>query len=428
MTAEIVIMNKEAVALAADSTVTFAGGGDEKTIPSANKLFSLSKYHPVGIMIYQNAEFMGIPWETIIKNYRETLKTEEKDELEDYATDFLKFLVKTPFFDQRLQEKYLIKTIINHFFMWRKNILEEIQQKMYEEGKIKDSEVKSISLKIIKKYQKIFQKAQRNINVPKDFEKELINKYSTAIDEITDEMFEHLINSNNYFRLRELAIGLLCKDLIRPDYSGIVIAGFGKKDIFPKLKAFHLEGIFSNFLKFREIADHKVTVDNEGGIYPFAQHDMVVRFMDGVDPFYEETERGYLIEMFKEYGEEIIKKVDCYESSYKENRLRKHLKKISDDIIEDHVIKLKDLKRTRYSDPILDVVSILPKIDLALMAESLVNLTSLKKKVSMETENVGGPIDVAIISKGDKFIWIKRKHYFNPELNHQFFKNYFKGG
>ena len=42
----------------------------------------------------------------------------------------------------------------------------------------------------------------------------------------------------------------------------------------------------------------------------------------------------------------------------------------------------------------------------------------------MESETVGGPIDVAVISKGDGFIWIKRKHYFKAELNPQFFANY----
>ena len=34
---------------------------------------------------------------------------------------------------------------------------------------------------------------------------------------------------------------------------------------------------------------------------------------------------------------------------------------------------------------------------------------------------VGGEIDVAIISKGDGFIWKKRKHYFKSELNPHFF-------
>jgi len=44
----------------------------------------------------------------------------------------------------------------------------------------------------------------------------------------------------------------------------------------------------------------------------------------------------------------------------------------------------------------------------------------------MAEETVGGPIDVAVISKGDGFVWIKRKHYFRPELNHCFFRNYFR--
>jgi len=44
----------------------------------------------------------------------------------------------------------------------------------------------------------------------------------------------------------------------------------------------------------------------------------------------------------------------------------------------------------------------------------------------MEAETVGGPIDVAVISKGDGFIWINRKHYFARELNPPFFANYYR--
>ena len=73
MTAEIAILNKEAVALAADSAVTMEGQAGEKIFASANKLFTLSKYHPIGVMIYGNALFMNIPCETIVKTYRNKL-------------------------------------------------------------------------------------------------------------------------------------------------------------------------------------------------------------------------------------------------------------------------------------------------------------------------------------------------------------------
>jgi hypothetical protein len=81
--------------------------------------------------------------------------------------------------------------------------------------------------------------------------------------------------------------------------------------------------------------------------------------------------------------------------------------------------------RKNYVNPVANVVSMLPKDELATMAETFVNLTSFKQKVSTGRETVAGPIDVAVISKGDGFVWIKRKHYFKPELNPQFFANYY---
>lgn len=81
-----------------------------------------------------------------------------------------------------------------------------------------------------------------------------------------------------------------------------------------------------------------------------------------------------------------------------------------------------------FVSPVLSVVTALPKAELASMAESLVNLTSMKRHVSSVSETVGGPIDVALISKGDGFVWIKRKHYFDKDLNYHFFANYFRGG
>ena len=73
------------------------------------------------------------------------------------------------------------------------------------------------------------------------------------------------------------------------------------------------------------------------------------------------------------------------------------------------------------------MVNVLPKDELAAMAESMVNLTVFKRKVSNSLETVGGPVDVAIISKGDGMVWVKRKHYFKAELNNHFFRNYFRG-
>ena len=96
MTAEIAIINKSAIALAADSKVTLSMGGRQKTYDTVNKLFSLSKTEPVGAMIYGNAEFMGFPWETILKEYRRRRPGKSFDTIVLWAEDLLSFL--TTFF------------------------------------------------------------------------------------------------------------------------------------------------------------------------------------------------------------------------------------------------------------------------------------------------------------------------------------------
>lgn len=94
MAAEIAVLNKETIALASDSAVTVRFAGGQKIFTSASKLFALSDYHPVGIMFYNNASFMDIPWETIIKVYKNTLSQKELDHWEDYASHFISFLEK----------------------------------------------------------------------------------------------------------------------------------------------------------------------------------------------------------------------------------------------------------------------------------------------------------------------------------------------
>jgi len=56
VTAEIAILNRSAVALAADSAVIVGIGGQEKIYNSVDKLFQLCLSEPVGIMIFGGAE------------------------------------------------------------------------------------------------------------------------------------------------------------------------------------------------------------------------------------------------------------------------------------------------------------------------------------------------------------------------------------
>ncbi|MCO7213549.1 hypothetical protein NH514_23055, partial [Pseudoalteromonas sp. ACER1] len=85
---------------------------------------------------------------------------------------------------------------------------------------------------------------------------------------------------------------------------------------------------------------------------------------------------------------------------------------------------LKTFQDKEHVGSVMSMVAALPKDELAAMAESLINLAAFKRKVTKSIESVGGPIDVAVISKGDGLVWVKRKHYFPENLNHSFRESY----
>jgi hypothetical protein len=160
-------------------------------------------------------------------------------------------------------------------------------------------------------------------------------------------------------------------------------------------------------------------------VFPFAQSEMVHTFMQGIDPNLQIVLNSYLSKLFNEYYPEQISQA-FPTSTTSRQIIKKKLKNVGDVLVKDLMATIEKHKRERNVDPVLDAVEFLPKEELASMAEALVNLTSFKRRVTLDAETVGGPIDVAVISKGDGFIWVKRKHYFEIDINPQFRANYYR--
>lgn len=428
MTAEIAILNKEAIALAADSAVTMTGPSGEKVFTSANKLFALSKYHPVGIMIYGNALFMNIPWETIIKIYREKLGTKSFPAVEDYGADFIDFLTKSEnIFSDATQEIYFKNTIYSYLNFIKKEIQKNVEKELEKKGKISEEDIKKIIGNVIHKQYELWKNSGFSPNISEDFHKRIIKKYKEEMNTAIKNILEKLpLSSDDTNKLTDTLTFLFYRtpeNIERTGISGVVMAGFGDDEVFPSLIEYKMDGILEGTLKYKRV--NKVTVDFQTGavIIPFAQKDMIQLFMEGIYPDYLAIEHNYLRKLFEDIFSTFAGNIKIEKT--KMGKDKKKLNRVIDSIVEDFMRRLSEYRKNTYTAPIMRVVSLLPKSELAMMAETLVNLTSLKRKWSTERETVGGPIDVALISKGDGFIWIKRKHYFNPELNPYFFEKYY---
>lgn len=149
---------------------------------------------------------------------------------------------------------------------------------------------------------------------------------------------------------------------------------------------------------------------------------MIDTILSGIDPKFDETYLGNFDALFRKYNQAIIDSIGSTNPL-----LTEQIKNLDTTAIVQEFNNLnQQIKQQEYIIPLMNAVSNLSKEDLAEMAESLIYLTYLKRRITFAEESVGGPVDVAVISKGDGFVWIKRKHYFRPELNKHFFDNYFK--
>jgi ribosomal protein L29 len=209
--------------------------------------------------------------------------------------------------------------------------------------------------------------------------------------------------------------------------SGVVVAGFGNRDLFPSFKSFIVEGIVNGKLRAVSDGNEKITLARIAFIRQFAQGETVAAFMEGAHPRYQAIAEKSLEDALREYLDAILDAAER-ETKKKLAPLRKKMESSRLQVtkrIRDH---LKQIRQNEFARPIVQTVAVLPKDEMAAMAETLVNLTSIRQRYSTEVETVGGPIDVAVISKGDGFIWIKRKHYFDKEHNPQFFARYYRKG
>ena len=424
MTAEIAIINRNAVTLATDSAVTLTVRGAEKVYNSADKLFELSTVDPMGIMSYNNLEFMSVSLEVVIKQFRDTIASRGHFESISQAADaFFKYLESEVGADEALQKQHaraMFTSLVRGVYREFAGAVEETFKK---DGNKTD--FSGILSRVI----------QHNIdrllalNACKCFgdnsevaEADITKFYGGVIDDVVKAVFGELpLTDNHKSALRRFCVLNLAREQYSPNFTGVVFAGFGEHELFPAVVAYHMDGIVANKLKRRET--DKVSTDRSkvtGEILPFAQREMVDRFLYGVDPEFEKGIEEFLGTVISASGEMIAATVPRATKATKA-KLSAGVKTATDIGLKQWRENMVPRVKKKFMQEVQDMIFLMPKQELAILAQELINLTSVKRKFSSGKETVGGPIDVAVISRIDGFVWVQRKHYFTPELNPRYF-------
>lgn len=414
MTAIVGVLNKHAVAIAADSAVTM--GDTHKVVNSANKIFTLSKYNPVAVMTYNNASFMGVPWDIIIKEYRKQLKDVNFQTLYEYASDFVQYLHRRNFFcDEQTQAEFMILALNAFLNICHREIKDEtgtdvgVQTREQLEKKLSDCLSANKVAEKCDGFESYSYDDFKNFAYAKIGDH--VNGKDIDVDLLTESFF--------YYLSAKFSAPL--------HYTGLVFVGYGESEIYPSLYPINVSIAINNHLKYyldkpniAEIREH----GSKAVIMPFAQIDVTQTIMRGINPTFQNIIYSVTEKSMASFSNIITDILDKDPSTAALSSAIKGLNLKS--MIEGITSQIQDEMRKTYTEPLLQTVVALDKEDMANMAESFISLTSLVRRMQPGEETVGGPVDVAVISKGDGFVWINRKHYFKPELNASFFSNYFK--
>jgi hypothetical protein len=309
MTAEIAILNRSAVTLATDSAITLEVGGAEKIYNTADKLFELSFDAPIGVMIYNSMQFMEIPIDVLIKEYRKSEKCRQRETVFEYAKDFLKYLEKDVPVSNNLVNNHVRKILYKEFLLVREFFTISIMQQMDPVPKGDLNEI--IHNKFLGAVQKRIDHYE-TFNISAAFqnisEDVIISAHEGAFSEAINDCFEEMpIDEDDVELLKKLGILLLVRDEYSDLSTGIVFSGFGSGELFPSLQAFETDGLIAGKLKFRET--EKVDISREGetaDIVAFAQKEMVDRFLYGIDPEFEESVEYLIYRAVKNSGESLV--------------------------------------------------------------------------------------------------------------------------
>lgn len=424
MTCEVAIANPLAIALAADSAVTHSGIDRSTTFSSgANKIFQISNYAPVAAMIFNNSSLTGAPWELIIKSFRAHLGDRRLQYLEDYTKDLIDYLCKVP-------DDLISKNQRKLDMAWWYYI------EAFEGLKLFEDQYNKVDLNHDQKFS-FLEKLVFDIKQKNDLNKGVFFSENISLADVNSEVSNHLdsiyerirseasAQSDSYKKILEtfgrelIVIAIHNLALFGPRnkslFTGVVVSGFGEDQFYPGYQCIHFYGYFNSKILYKESSTKRISSDGSNSfLETFAQSSMVETFSQGMSPDVAEA----VSNAFPFYVEKICKEV--HEKSNTEldvQVLRDCISAAADDFLREWSYKVYD----SHLAPLWGVISSLGLTELAELAETMVSLQSLKERVTHRTQSVGGPIDVVVITKSDGLIWVKRKLYFDPALNHRYF-------
>lgn len=411
MTSEVLMLNRDAVVVAADSAVTTGRAPHPRYSKAANKIFDVCRHGNVALTIYGSADIDRVPWELAAKLFRSTeAHNPQHARLLDYETALLGYLQgNTSLFPQSVRDDLLKRRL----FAAAVHVLSQVDQADKGFTDLTAAPATRQTAWAAGSAAVAVALAAKAVAIPLTAAD--VTAANAAAIGIQAELAAELATEPkwqyaNAATLSTLAAEALVK--VPADFlssTGVVLAGYGHDEIFPSFTHIRVFGHIGSTIFWTSENRYAITHDNEAWIQSFAQSSMIDRFTDGFD--------SVLAGINGKCGNELIANVFNDLTAAGISISPQQMDAIR---LQRHPEFMKNFRDRNWNEnfyPLRRVLNSLSVPEMGHLAESLLVLEALRERVTSPSESVGGPIDVAVVSKAEGLVWLKRKHYFEPELN-----------
>ena len=416
MTSEVVLMNRSAVAMAADSAVTISGQNYLKTYQSVDKLFPLVSGQPVGVMIYNNAEIMSTPWETVISLYREQARGRALESVDAYARDFIGFLSGNPdLFPASQQDGEFFKHVAVAFSLIAQDFDHQCAQfQQAGAGRLREH-VSSIFEYVVGQlrsdYDRELDDSQRGdlACFPRGTAEQLSRRYGTQVRELAGSLIQSIrqehpalsVSEETMAGLEEIAVMSVTRDAFFEHYTGVVFAGFGARERFPSMRSYLVSTVVMGTAKNRQDRASDMTADGGPVVQPFAQDRMIKTFLTGMDGYLRMFLFGETLKLSSHVVSDLIGSAPGLSDDQRARLFSDYSEHNLSQALQAFFGAIDQYQFAAHTAPILRAIQTLPKKELGETAASLIKLNSFQQKVMNAVETVGGPISLATITRNE---------------------------
>jgi hypothetical protein len=378
MTSQVVLFNGNGVAIASDSAVTTGS----RVLDTAEKIFPIPEPHQMAVIVSGWVNIHGFPIGVLLGEWFSTLGESRLPSARSYSESFVRFLNSSNLFSPESSLRYL-QVVFDELF----NDVSQIDLEHSNTDGNEDIEAKA------RTYRDSLLSYSPLDGFDEEYGNDLFDRYITLenVESWRECWLPHPTDVEVHV-FKQLLSRYVKRSLIG-SWTGIAFVGFGANEIMPSFFKRDIRAVLAGRTLGR-LWDERTFSPAEGenyvGYFPLAQSDAIDAFV-----------RGYRAEFVTAATDAVARRLTGVRDVEDDisTELLEIVSATSVEALQQGINQSDQLERFMRN------IATIPIRSLVSVAQSLIQVQALSAMLSYDLQTVGGPVDAAVITRREGFVW-----------------------